>query len=185
MALGPTFDDVLSAAGEGAEWAWRVIYEDLAPSLRGYLRARTGEAADDVLGDVFLDLARRLPHFEGDEQGFRAWVFTVAHHRVVDEWRRSGRRKAVATEPGRLVGLAGSGGDVEEQAIGALSIDAITSLIEHLTEDQQAVVLLRIVGDLSLEQVATIMKKRVGSVKALQHRAFANLRKNLPEAVSP
>jgi RNA polymerase sigma-70 factor, ECF subfamily len=65
-----------------------------------------------------------------------------------------------------------------------LHTQQVHALLDQLSEDQREVVLLRIVGDLSLEQTATALGKRVGAVKALQHRALAALRRILDQAVS-
>ena len=92
------FEPVLSAARTGAEWAWAELYREHAPAVLGYLRARRAPDAEDLLGEVFLQLARDLSGFEGDARAFRAWVFTVAHHRLLDDVRK--RRRRPQTEGG-------------------------------------------------------------------------------------
>src|SRR3954471_20934012 len=86
------FDEVLAAARAGAEWAWERIYGELAPSVAGYLRAHGASEPEDVAGEVFLQVVRGLERFEGGEAAFRAWVFTIAHRRCVDDLRRGARR---------------------------------------------------------------------------------------------
>ena len=90
--LGDSFLTVIAAARSGAEWAWATLYRELAPSIRGYLRFRGAEEPDDLLGEVLLQLVRDLDAFDGDERAFRAWVFTIAHHRLLDDRRRQVRR---------------------------------------------------------------------------------------------
>ena len=82
------FASVLEAAQAGAEWAWSRLYRDLAGPVLGYLRTRGAAEPEDLVGEVFLQVARNLGTFDGDYRSFRSWVFTVAHHRVVDERRR-------------------------------------------------------------------------------------------------
>src|SRR5882762_7704961 len=86
------FGEVLAAARTGAEWAWGRIYGELAPSIAGYVRAHGAADPDDLTGEVLLQVVRGLERFEGDEAGFRAWVFTIAHRRMVDDARRRARR---------------------------------------------------------------------------------------------
>ena len=76
-------------------------------------------------------------------------------------------------------GDAGPTGDAELDALDALSDAGCTRCSRSSSEDQRAVLLLRIVADLPLEQVAATLGKRVGAVKALQHRALASLRRTL------
>jgi DNA-directed RNA polymerase specialized sigma24 family protein len=73
--LGTQFPEVLAAARTGAEWAWISIYRDLSPVVLGYLRARRATEPEDLLGEVFLQVARDLPAFDGSERDFRAWAF--------------------------------------------------------------------------------------------------------------
>ena len=182
--LGDTFSSVLTAARAGGEWAWTRIYDDLAPVVLGYLRARGAREPEDVLGEVFVQTVRDLEFFEGDEKAFRSWVFTIAHHRLVDEGRHSSRRPVEPMPPDELEEALGVG-DAEREALARLGMDRVRSLLAVLTPDQQDALLLRIVADLSVDQTAAVMGKRPGAVKALQRRALAALRKEiLKEGVS-
>lgn len=161
------------AARAGGEWAWTVLYRDLSPLVLGYLRANRARDPDDLTGDVFVQLVRNLAGFEGDERAFRSWVLMIAHHRLIDERRRDARRPAdpVPEVPDR------SGGHVEEEALEGLGTEGIHRLLEHLSADQRDVLLLRIIGDLTVEDVARIVGKRTGAVKALQRRGLAALKR--------
>ena len=75
--LGENFPGTLDAARAGAEWAWAAIYRDLAPAVVGYLRARRANEPDDLAGEVFLQVVRDLPRFQGGEREFGAWVFVT------------------------------------------------------------------------------------------------------------
>ena len=177
------FDDVLAAASAGAEWAWERIYGALAPSVAGYLRANGAPDAEDLTGEVFLQVVRGLDRFEGGEAAFRAWVFTIAHHRLVDELRRGARRPVSPADAHELELLAGPGGDVHDEAVAQLDAAAVREAIAALPPDQRSVLLLRILGDLTVEQVARAVGKRPGAVKALQRRALARMERAYPYSV--
>ena len=85
---------MFAAAQLGAEWAWTALYRDLVPSVRGYVRARGAAEPDDVVGEVFLQVVRDLGRFDGGEREFRTWLFTIAHHRLLDARRRAVRRRS-------------------------------------------------------------------------------------------
>ena len=178
------FKSVLSAARTGAEWAWAELYREHAPAVLGYLRARRAPDPEDVLGEVFLQLARDLPRFEGDAGAFRAWVFTVAHRRLLDDFRK--RRRRPQAEGGHALDELDAGvGDAEEEALASLREQQIAKIIARLSPDQQSVVLLRVVADLTIDQVARVMGKRPGAVKALQRRGLAALKREMSkEAVT-
>ncbi len=92
MVLGPDFERVLMAAKAGAEWAWVAVYRDLAGSVKGYFIVRGALEPEDLASETFLQVARDVQSFKGDEKGFRAWVFVIAHRRLVDSWRAAGKR---------------------------------------------------------------------------------------------
>ena len=175
------FASILEAARAGADWAWSRLYHDLAGGVRGYAALRGAPDPDDTVGDTFLQLARNLSTFEGDYAGFRSWVFMVAHHRVVDDRRRRGRRKEdpVADLPER------GRDDTETEALAAVSTDRLLRSLSDLSPDQRSVVALRFVADLSLRDTAQVLGKRVGAVKSLQKRALDRLASTLPGAYPP
>lgn len=175
--LGESFDSVLGAARVGAPWAFERLWHTLAPAVSGYLRLQGAAEPDDLTSEVFLNVFTNLASFEGAEARFRSWVFTIAHHRLVDDWRRRGRRPAMADDDQAVVDAPG--GDVEEEALRQLSEQRVRRLCELLAPDQRDVVLLRMVGGLSLQQTAEALDKTTIAVKALQHRAVAALRRTL------
>ena len=186
MATGEAFEQVLAAARTGAGWAFEVLYRDLAPAVTGYLRLHGAAEPDDLASETFIGVFTGLPGFSGDEDGLRAWVFTIAHRRLVDDWRRRSRRPQLADEPGDLT--AHVGGDVEDDVLARVGTEDVERLCGTLPADQRSVLLLRILADLTVEQVAAVMDRSVGSVKALQRRGLRTLRdrvETLGEKTSP
>jgi DNA-directed RNA polymerase specialized sigma24 family protein len=82
------FDDVLAAAQAGAEWAMTALFRHFNPLLVRYLRAADPRTYEDVAAEVWLSAAPRLARFEGAEAEFRAWLFTIARNRLIDDGRR-------------------------------------------------------------------------------------------------
>ncbi len=150
-------------------------YRELAPAVLGYLRARRAPDPEDVLGEVFLQVSRDLDRFRGDATDLRRWVFTIAHNRMTDAFRRRSRRPQVVDREPPMTVAPPDPVPVDAELIAAL---------QQLGEDQREVVVLRFVADLSLDDVAAITGRNVNAVKAMQHRALANLRRALT-AVEP
>jgi RNA polymerase sigma factor (sigma-70 family) len=178
MPLGADFPGVLAAAQAGEERAWAALYDELSGRLLRYLRARGAREPDDLVGEVFVHLARGLGCFRGDEAALRGWAFLIARNRLLDEHRRGRRRPVEPLDDVDDRALAG-GRDTEGEALARLGSARLHHLLDALTPDQRDVLLLRIVGDLSLEQVADALGKRVGAVTQLQRRALATLRREL------
>lgn len=176
LALGDLFADVLDAARAGAPWAFNRLYQDLSPAVAGYLRVQRAYEPDDLTSEVFLGVFRGLPGFEGTEQQFRSWVFTIAHRRLTDERRRSARQPVlIAIDP--ELGLVG--GDTEREAMESLGERWVHQMANRLSPDQRTVLLLRIVAGLTAEEVAQVTGKTVGAVRALQRRGLESLRRQI------
>lgn len=165
----------VAAAQAGSARAFEQLYRVLAPKVAGYLRWHGAADVEASTNEVLAHVHRNLHRFSGDAAGFRSWVFTIAHHRMVDDRRATGRRPVtVGDVPEELLT-----GDAEADALAALGDDRLCELLGLLSPDQRDVILLRVVADLSLEDTAAALGKRRGAVKSLQHRALAALRRAL------
>jgi len=178
IVLNEYFDSTLAAARGGAAWAWESIYRDLAGAVGGYLRGRGAPDVEDLVSETFLSVAKDIHRFTGSEGDFRAWVFTIAHRRMQDAWRVEGRQVPLAD--GEYASVAAENewsGNVEHEAMTSMSMIEVHVLIDHLTDSQRDVLLLRVVGDLSVAQTAKVLHTSEGAVRALQNRALRDLRK--------
>jgi RNA polymerase sigma-70 factor (ECF subfamily) len=129
------------------------------------------------VNETFMGAFSGIASFTGDEAGFRSWVFTIAHRRLVDERRRMSRRPDTAADYDE--DIASGGGNAEEEALESLGDERVRVLLDGLVPAQRHVLLLRIVGDLTVEQVAAVVGKTAGAVKALQRRGLLALKKEI------
>ncbi|MFU8842082.1 MAG: RNA polymerase sigma factor [Nitriliruptoraceae bacterium] len=171
----------LEAARAGDALAWSHLYHELAPLVLGYLRGQRLPDAEDVAGEVMLEVVRDLGRFAGDAAGLRSWVLSVAHHRLLDARRRAQRRPVTAAAPAPESHHVATEIGPEESTIASEGLARLQPALAALTEDQRTVLLLRVVGDLSIADVARITGKRPGAVKQLQRRAAASMRRTLDE----
>lgn len=179
IVLDAEFESSLTAAQSGAEWAWSLLYHSVARQVLGYLRAQGAREPEDLLGEVFLQVARGIAGFSGTEEGFRSWVFTIAHNRVIDE-RRHRRRHPV--DPVEVVtDKATPAQSSAEHALEILATERVRGLVDQLAPAQRDVMMLRIVAGMTVAEVANVLGRSVGGVKALQRRAVASLRRLIDE----
>jgi RNA polymerase sigma-70 factor (ECF subfamily) len=167
------FDSVISRARIGEPRALEEIFQALSPVVVGYLRLQGCREPEDLTSEVFVGVLRNLDSFDGDEQAFRSWVFTIAQRRLSDERRRRIRRPT--PEPLSEVHDPVAAEDVEAMVAQRLETDQIRSLCAHLPHDQRDVVLLRLLGRLTVDDIARTLGKTQGGVKALQRRGFHTL----------
>jgi RNA polymerase sigma-70 factor (ECF subfamily) len=167
-------DVVFASARSGDQQAISVLFRALNPSLTHYVRRHALATADDLVSETWMAAAEAFPGFDGDVEGFRAWLFTVARRRIADHYRRSARRPQLVVLSDEHERAAPH--DTAQSALDALSTDAaIDAMIRSLPPDQAEVVFLRVVGGLSVEHVAEVMGRSCGSVRVLQHRALKRL----------
>jgi len=176
-------DKLIQRAKEGDQQAIGELYRCHVDVIFRYVWARVVDeaVAEDLTAQVFLKALEGLPTYEPTGKPFLSWLYRIAYARIVDHWRRQERRVEVpldeslpthAPRPGELL-------EAEEQW--GMAID----LLARLTDDQQDVLILRFIGEMSLSEVAGTLGKTLGATKAVQHRALASLARMLEEQGSP
>lgn len=170
------FADVLIAAQAGEPLALRELFDWLSPAVAGFLRSRGAHDPDGFANEVFLRAFRTIQTFSGDDQRFRTWVFTITRNLLIDERRAAARRVELVFDDGRAPGREPRG-DAEADALTALGDERVAELLAHLSPDQREVIALRVIADLSVDQVAAITGRGYEAVKALHRRGIAALRR--------
>ena len=110
---------------------------------------------------------------------FSSWLYRIAHNQVVDHLRRREKQPATLQEELPIASDGTGGADPEQVTEHSFNMRQLLVATEKLTEAQREVISLRFTSDLSTAEVARIMGKSLGAVKALQHSAIIALRKAL------
>jgi RNA polymerase sigma-70 factor, ECF subfamily len=176
--IGPDFPDVLSAAARGDEDAFGRLWHDLQPRLLRYFTVVSAAVAEDLTSEAWLGVVRGLDRFQGNEPAFRAWVFTIARHEVLDWRRRAARRPAEDLPPGGLADQAAPD-DPAADALERVATQEALAMVATLPADQAEAIVLRVVAGLGVDRVAAIMGKRPGTVRVLTHRGLRRLAERL------
>ena len=176
MLMSEAFDTVLRQALRGEEPAWSNLFQRYAPAVLGFLRSIGADEPEDLLSETFLQAARDLHAFHGNEQQFRSWIFTIARHRVIDAARQSARRPAVNQAGMSALDHADSAtpstAGVDDTVI---ANEEVFRLLERLNPVEREIVALRFVADLDVKTVAAIVGKRPNTVTVMTRRALAKL----------
>ena len=172
--VGEDFAAVMAAAQGGSEEAFAILWRDANPALLRYLRVVASENAEDIAAEAWVQVVRGLPRFSGDESAWRAWLFTTARRRLLDQARVRRRHptepldEITAAEVPRTV-------DAEQLAMDNIATEAAMALLSRLPEQQAEVILLRVVAGLDTESVARMLKKSPGAVRVAAHRGLRRL----------
>ncbi|UKA67331.1 sigma-70 family RNA polymerase sigma factor [Arthrobacter sp. FW306-05-C] len=165
--------------------AFSLVYKTYASQVLGYLTARGVEDPEAAMQEVFLSVLPRLNTVHGGEAGLRTFIFSVAHARMVDDYRRQSRTPVKLSFEPELDQREDT--SAENEALHRISPREVLGLLDGLPQDQREVLSLRLVGGLSIEQTAEAMDKSAGAVKQLQRRALLKLRelKAVKEYLTP
>jgi RNA polymerase sigma-70 factor, ECF subfamily len=137
-----------------------------------YRRLGSREAAEDATAQIFTQALAALPRYRSGS--FRAWLFTIAHHVVVDEVRR--RRPVAALDD--VSGLVAPGPSLDDAVIRTEQHDALAEVMRRLEPAQRQVLELRLAG-LTAVEIAHVMGRSHGAIRTLQHRTLLRLRELL------
>ena len=172
-------------ARAGDSHALGQLYDTYRDRVARFATGRLGdpEKAEDVTSETFEAVCRNLRSYRAGTD-FEAWLFTIAHRRVADHFRRRYRRHEVTLDeasspadggqalPGILLAVAGP----EEAVLAAERRAEVAGAFRRLRPDQQEVLALRVLGGLSAAQVGEVLGKSEGAVRVAQHRALQSLR---------
>jgi RNA polymerase sigma-70 factor (ECF subfamily) len=173
-------------AGDGA--AFGVLYERHFDRIYGYLAYHLGDpdAAEDATGQVFLRALEALPRYRPTGAPVRAWLYRIAHNLVIDAHRRRHRRPETTLIDGHADGLVADGhadgrrlGDPAGWLAEKVAREALVAAVDDLTALQRQVILLKFAGGMSNAEVAAVLDRTEGAVKALQHAGLRSLQRRL------
>ena len=164
---------LLARARSGDDAAFLELWRGLQPRLLRYLRVLGCDDPDDVASETWLQVVRDLHRFDGDEDEFRRWLFTVGRNRAIDAARARSRHRVSPVADG-LDGFA-DGQTVEEQVLDGMSVRKAIALLAGLSQDQAEAVALRVIAGLDTPAVAAILGKSPGAVRVALHRGLRAL----------
>lgn len=168
---------LVGRARDGDPDAWEGLFRLTYPRLLAYARRRLWgrEEADDAVSETFARAFRRIGDFQWSGGGVSAWLFGILRNVVLEANRRGRRGTPSAPGPVR----------VEDDVLDGLVLDeearAVRAAFLTLSPDDQEVLELRVVAELSAEEVAAVLGKRPGAVRMAQSRAVARLRAALDQ----
>ncbi len=176
ISWGPV-PDVIERARSGDRSAFAELYDSYVDSVYRYLlyRVREPSDAEDMTSEVFTRAFANIHRYRWQGKSFLAWLYTIARNAVTD--RR--RRERPTVDLDTAFGIAEEGPTAHDRAVHGEQVVALRGAVRHLTTEQQQVLSLRFEQNLSSRQVARMLGKNEGAIRALQFRALGRLRKIL------
>ncbi len=161
--------DTIRDARGGSRDALEAIFRAYQPALLRYLGVRAPDLADDVASQTWISVAESLPRFQGDGAALRGWILTIGGRRLADEFRRLGRRPEDATE------ALDTTDEVTPEGVVMSGAGWAKRLVSQLPPQQADVVMMRVIGGLSVDEVADATGLTRANVRVLSHRGLRRL----------
>ena len=172
-----TIERLVAEAQAGDSWAFGMIFDHYHGPVYRYIASRVQRPADaeDLTQHVFVKALEALPRYEARGVPFGGWLFRLARNAVIDHVRTRHEHAELDSVIGWTHGDAGP----DEIAAVRQELDAIAEALAGLTEEQREAITLRFFAGLSAREAAEAMGKQEGTVRGLQFRAIASLRRHL------
>jgi RNA polymerase sigma-70 factor (ECF subfamily) len=165
-------------AQNGEPEAFARLYDGYVDRIYRYIyfRVSDDQTAEDIAAQVFLKAWENLDKYKSNGSLFIAWLYTIARNLVIDYYRT--HRESVPLE---VVAPLTDHQTLDEEIEGRFNLQAMRDALQFLTEDQQQVLVLKFIVGLPNENIAKLMNKRMGAIRALQMRGLQTLAKYMQE----
>jgi RNA polymerase sigma-70 factor (ECF subfamily) len=173
-------DRLAASAASGDKQAFEAIYAATVDEIYGYLsgRLRDEQTAEDLASNIYLKAWTAARSYHAGSHKYRRWLFAIAHNELRDHWRRS--KPQVALSDAMTARLAEPAADSDPEG----RAEAVLSAMDRLNEQQQRIVALRFFSGLNHAEIARIVGKREGAVRAQLLRALRQMRKVMAHAAT-
>lgn len=170
---------ILQRAIAGESSAFGLLYDEYQPAIYRfiYLKVSNREEAEDLTHHVFLSAWQHIGTFEEQGIPFSSWLYRIARNRVIDYYRTNKHTQELDAFPEEV--FADLSHDTHESLHKKDLLQRVHTSLTKLPQDQHDIILFRYVQELSYDEIARIMKKNPATVRVLQHRAVAKLKKIL------
>ena len=176
-AEDPDEQDLLERASRADPEALGRLYDRYVDRIYNYIYHRVGQAelAEDLTAQVFARMLEAIRDGRAWRTSFSGWIYRIAHNLVIDHYRR--RRRATFVELEEAPPIPTAEADPLRRVEARLESERLRAALGKLTEEQAEVITLRFLEELSIAEVAAMMDKTEGAIKALQYRAVLALRR--------
>lgn len=158
------------------------LYDYYFPKIYNYIynKVHNSQLAEDLVSETFYKALANIKKFQWQDQqerSFASWLYTIARNQVIDQFRK--QDPVILDNNKGEISSSGIENSPEEKVIRDVTREELLKAIRKLSPDQQDALLLRYQEELKIKEIAAILGKNEGAVKALLFRGLKSLRKKL------
>ena len=172
---------LIRKAQRGEAESFGALYDHYLPKIYRYILAKVNhrQVCEDIAHEVFLRAWKNIGEFQERGFPFSSWLYRIARNQVIDHYRLQKNTVSLDRIDSDLVRFTDS---PETAADVRIAWEKVRSVMRHLTEDEQDVIVMRFVSDLAPKEIAEVLGKSEGAVRVIQHRAIQALKELMKEA---
>jgi RNA polymerase sigma-70 factor, ECF subfamily len=165
--------EIIHQAKQGDPTATSTLYQAYVGMIYRYVAYRVGnpEDAEDLTAEVFVRMVKSIGSYQDTGAPFEAWLYRIAAARVADFYRKNKRQTHVEL----LENIVSDQPRPEERLLDYEEGLDLRQAVQHLSDEEQNILILRFVERMSHQEVADLLEKTVSAVKSTQHRALVKL----------
>ncbi len=171
--------EIIERAKSGDSEAFTFIYNTyLTPIYRFiYFRVKQKDEAEDLTQAVFVKAWQALGTYQDQGHSFSAWLYRIARNTIIDYWKK---RKDIIVEDVSTVSFDhGTDDALEDEVYTGQMMDLVREHMHHLSEEQQTILTLKFINELTNTEIEEITGKTQEAIRALQYRALKALKEQL------
>ncbi|PIT92858.1 MAG: hypothetical protein COU08_00205 [Candidatus Harrisonbacteria bacterium CG10_big_fil_rev_8_21_14_0_10_42_17] len=170
-------ESLIKKAKSGDSDSFGELYDYYIPQIYRYvlLKVSNKTTAEDLVHEIFISAWKSIGRYEHKGFPFSSWLYQIARNQVIDHYRVKKTHSDIETVNEEFVKIDP---DVSERMDAKLQWEKVKGAMQNLSQDQQDVLIMRFVEDMSHREIAEAIKKTEGAVRIIQHRAINEL-KNL------
>lgn len=171
-------DKLIKKAKKGDKDSFGQLYDKHLPAIYRFVFLKVGHKteAEDITQQVFLNALENIKTFTPQADAkFSSWLYKIAKNLVIDHYRTAKGDIDVKLVSDKLQ----SNEDLESALDKDLRFEIVKNALQHLTDDEQNVILMKFVNELSGDEIAAALQKSHGAIRVVQHRALKKLKKHL------
>jgi RNA polymerase sigma-70 factor (ECF subfamily) len=176
--------DIVKRAKRGEASAFGQLYDTHMPRIFRFIMLKVGrkETAEDLAHEVFLSAWQNIANYEFRGFPFSSWLYRIANNAVIDYYRTWKSTQALETIPEEFFSETP---ELDNEIDKSIDLKVVRHALAKLENDQQNVLIMKFVDDLSNKEIADIIGKSEGAVRVIQHRALKQLKKHIDAGIYP
>lgn len=173
-------EKLIKRAKNGDKEAFGKLYDANASPIYRFILIKVGNKADaeDLTHQVFLNAWQKIRGYVSKGFPFSSWLYRIAHNAVIDFYRTSRHHADIQALPEDALSDAP---ELDKKIDDAMQIKLVKTAIKELDQDQQSVIVMKFINELSNKEIAQALEKSEGAVRVIQHRALKQLKSKIDE----